>query len=121
MQNTPSQGVEPELKKTEKVNGGKRPGSGRKAFVNKLTDKEKKELAKISEAKYWVERAEEVAAPFIFELVDNPDATFDSRLRAAQEILNRALGKPLERNRLVDKDDNDRDFGVLMYPEKRNV
>lgn len=100
--------MEQELKKIEKEdgrkrNGGARNNAGRKAFIDKLTKEEQKEIASIAEAKYWLDMAQKDAAPFVRKLVGDSKASWDARLRAAQEILNRALGKPKESLDLTSK------------------
>lgn len=91
------------LKKVDgRVNNGLKPGEnrgqGRKHSVAKL----KEEAYKIGEARFWADAAESIAAPFVMKIVDGFDENgtpvpMEVRLRAAQEILNRALGKPKER------------------------
>lgn len=90
-----------ELKKSK---GGARPNTGPKPFVDKLTKIEKKELKDIAKAEYWMEACRDIAIPFIFELVEDQDAGKSDRLKAAQEIINRALGKPKERHELSGPD-----------------
>lgn len=106
-----------ELNKPEKgKNGGARPGAGRKAYASKLTVDERKKALAITEAKWWIERAETTAVPFLFKLVEDEKAANSDRFKAAQEILNRCLGKPKENMDLTSK--GEQVAGVIYLPKR---
>lgn len=86
------------LKKSKR--GGKRPGAGRKPFIDRLTVEEQKKIKDVLEAKVWIDAAEKIAWPAIIDLASNEDVQDKVRFMAAQEIMNRALGKPKERHEL---------------------
>lgn len=79
-------------------NGGARPGSGKKPFVDKLTKLEQAELKEMAKAEFWAEAFKDLAVPFVFQLVQDQDAGKGERLKAAELIINRFLGKPKERH-----------------------
>ena len=90
--------MEKNLKKLEekKTWGGARSNSGKKPFIDRLTKDEMEQVKKAATAEYWGAAFEKIAKPFIFDTVDNPLAPWDVRIKAAQEIINRFLGRPKE-------------------------
>ncbi len=122
-QEMPSRGKLETIKSEKGKNGGVRARSGRKPFIDKLTGKEKEKVWKLTEARFWVEIAEEKAMVRLNEILDAPLAQVGSKalLTAVKEVLDRALGKPKESHRFVDGEGNDREVGVLMYPSKKDV
>jgi len=86
------------LEKQKATHGGLRPGAGKKPFVEKLTKEEQQELKEMAKAEYWLKACQDIAVPFVFNLVQDESAGKSDRLKAAQEIINRALGKPKERH-----------------------
>lgn len=82
----------------EKKHGGKREGAGHKFYVDKLTKEEQAALKEMAKAEYWLQACQDIAVPFVFQLVQDQEAGKSDRLKAAQEIINRALGKPKERH-----------------------
>lgn len=87
------------MKKTEKKNGGARPGSGRKSMAKKLDELTKDGQAKvyaIMEADFWVRMANDKAAPRLAGILDSKDSKDENVIAAAKEVLNRALGKSKE-------------------------
>lgn len=86
------------LEKEKATHGGLRPGAGKKPFVDKLTKIEQQELKDMAKAEYWAEAFKNMAVPFVFQLVQNQDAGKGERLKAAELIINRFLGKPKERH-----------------------
>lgn len=81
-----------------KKRGGAREGTGPKPFVDKLTKIEQQELKDMAKAEYWAEAFKNMAVPFVFQLVQDQDAGKGERLKAAELIINRFLGKPKERH-----------------------
>lgn len=79
-------------------NGGAREGAGKKPFVDKLTKEEQTDLKEIAKAEFWAKACRDFAAPFVFSLVQDVNASNSDRLKAAQEIINRTLGKPKEKH-----------------------
>lgn len=86
------------LEKEKATHGGLRPGSGKKPFVDKLTKIEQQELKEMAKAEFWAEAFKNMAVPFVFQLVQDQDAGKGERLKAAELIINRFLGKPKERH-----------------------
>lgn len=87
-----------------KFNGGKREGAGPKPLVDKLTKLEQAELKEMAKAEFWAEAFRDMAVPFVFQLVQDQEAGKGERLKAAELIINRFLGKPKERHELSGPD-----------------
>lgn len=99
-----------------KFNGGYREGAGRKPFVE-LTQVEREDLKRLAQAEFWLEACRDIAIPYVFQLVGDPNAGERVRFNAAQEIINRALGKPKERHEVSGPDGEAITTNQLLSPE----
>jgi hypothetical protein len=98
-----------------KKRGGSRPNSGRKPSIAKL----KKEAYKIAEAEFWADLAENKAIKRLIQILDKNKTTNPVLMKAIQEVLNRALGKPPE---TIDLSNKGKAFkGPLVYLPARHA
>lgn len=95
------EGIEGKPIDRRKFNGGARPNSGTKPFVDTLANPE----VKMRIAQKFLEMSERLAIPYL-EGVANGTIEVDAatRFKVNQEILNRALGKPRESMELSGRD-----------------
>ena len=90
---------------------GDNRGGGRKLNIERLVSTAKEEGYKIAKAEFWVKLAEDYAVPRLLSILEN--GKDDVALRACQELLNRAMGKPKES---IDHTTNGKDLPMPILP-----
>jgi len=108
--------MEPILKiDKRKFNGGHKNG-GRKADIERIVSKE----FEIAKAEFWVKLAQEEAIPKLRRMLKLKDKE-PNAWKAAQEIMNRAMGKPTESVELSGKGGKDIVLNFVKFGEEKNL
>lgn len=81
--------------KWKKKLGGARPGSGPRPKREKIIEQVREELKDIATLEFWADMAKNVAVPRLRKILETSKDD-RSAVTAAQEVLNRALGKVKE-------------------------
>ena len=82
--------------------GGFRPTSGRKPELKKLIDAKIEHDLEMLKAEFWANLAKERGIPRLIDILKKEPTKSPNLLRAIQEVLNRALGKPTEKMEITE-------------------
>jgi hypothetical protein len=110
------------LQKLEKVDGrvnnGSSPGSNRGGGRRPSIEKLKAKAYSIATAEFWADLAQDKGIQRLLAILNfETDKPNDTQLRAVQEVLNRALGKPKESHEFTCKDGGEI---LLRWLDKRD-